>query len=109
MKIMVIGSGGREHTIIRALKKSKGVDEIYVLPGNAGMKRDATCVAIGAKDIPAQVQFAKENDGTITRGDVMELLHLTRSQAYNLLKKMVDDDKLDSKGTTRNAYYILKV
>ena len=60
MKIMVIGSGGREHTIIRALKKSKGVDEIYVLPGNAGMKNDATCVAIGAKDIPAQVQFAKE-------------------------------------------------
>ena len=38
----------------------------------------------------------------------MELLHLTRSQAYNLLKKMVDDDKLDSKGTTRNAYYRLK-
>lgn len=55
------------------------------------------------------MQFAKENGGTITRGDVMELLHLTKSQAYNLLKKMVDDDKLDSKGTTRNAYYILKV
>ena len=55
------------------------------------------------------MQFAKENGGTITRGDVMELLHLTKSQAYNLLKKMVADDKLDSKGTTRNAYYILKV
>lgn len=54
------------------------------------------------------MQFAKENGGTITRGDVMELLHLTKSQAYNLLKKMVDDDKLDSKGTTRNAYYRLK-
>jgi len=54
------------------------------------------------------LQFAKENGGTITRGDVMELLHLTKSQAYNLLKKMVDDDKLDLKGTTRNAYYILK-
>lgn len=54
------------------------------------------------------MQFAKENGGTITRGDVMELLHLTKSQAYNLLKKMVDDQKLEPNGTTRNAYYKLK-
>ena len=54
------------------------------------------------------MQFAKENGGTITRGDVMELLHLTKSQAYNLLKKMVDEKKLEPNGTTRNAYYRLK-
>ena len=54
------------------------------------------------------MQFAKENGGTITRGDVMELLHLTKSQAYNLLKKMVDGQKLEPNGTTRNAYYQLK-
>ena len=54
------------------------------------------------------IQFAKDNGGTIMRGDVMELLHLTKSQAYNLLKKMVDEDRLIPKGTTRNAYYVLK-
>ena len=60
MKIMVIGSGGREHTLIRSLKKSSKVEHIYALPGNAGMEPDATCIPIAAKDIPAQVEFAKE-------------------------------------------------
>lgn len=54
------------------------------------------------------MQFAKENGGTITRGDVMELLHLSKSQAYHLLKKMVEEDKLVAEGTTRNAFYRLK-
>jgi phosphoribosylamine--glycine ligase len=61
MKIMVIGSGGREHTIIRSLKKSPEVERIYALPGNGGMEPDAECVPIAAKDIPAQVKFAQEN------------------------------------------------
>ena len=58
---MVIGCGGREHAIIRALKKSPRVDTIYALPGNAGMEGDAILVPIGAKDIPAQVDFAKSH------------------------------------------------
>ena len=53
------------------------------------------------------LQFAKENGGMITRGDVMELLHLSKSQAYNLLKKMVDDNRLHAEGTKRNAYYTI--
>ena len=61
MKLMVIGGGGREHAIIRALKKSPRVDTIYALPGNAGMEGDAILVPIGAKDIPAQVDFAKSH------------------------------------------------
>ena len=61
MKIMVIGGGGREHAIIKALKKSPKADKIYALPGNAGIAKDAECVAIGAKDIPAIVEFAKTN------------------------------------------------
>ena len=61
MKIMVIGSGGREHTIIRSLKTSPKVERIYALPGNGGMEPDAECVPIAAKDIPAQVKFAQEN------------------------------------------------
>ena len=61
MKIMVIGGGGREHTIIRSLKKSPKVERIYALPGNAGMEPDAEIVPIAAKDIPAQVEFARKN------------------------------------------------
>ena len=61
MKIMVVGGGGREHAIIKKLKENKSVTEIYALPGNGGMHADAVCVPIGAKDIPAIVDFAKEN------------------------------------------------
>ena len=61
MKIMVIGSGGREHAIIKKLKESRRVGKIYALPGNGGIARDAVCVEIGAKDIDAQVRFAVEN------------------------------------------------
>ena len=60
MKIMVIGGGGREHAIIRTLKKSPRVTEIFALPGNGGIAADAVCVPIGAKDIEAQMRFAKE-------------------------------------------------
>ncbi len=60
MKLMVIGGGGREHAIIKKLKENPVIEEIYALPGNGGIAADATCVAIGAKDIEAQVKFAKE-------------------------------------------------
>ena len=60
MKLMVIGGGGREHAIIKKLKENPAVEEIYCLPGNGGIAADAVCVPeIGAKDIPAQVEFAK--------------------------------------------------
>jgi len=61
MKIMVVGGGGREHAIIKKLKENPNVTEIYALPGNGGIAADATCVNVGAKDIPAIVAFAKEN------------------------------------------------
>ena len=61
MKVMVVGGGGREHAIIKKLKESKKIAEIYALPGNGGMTKDATCVAIGAKDIDAIVKFAVDN------------------------------------------------
>ena len=60
MKLMVIGGGGREHAIIQSLKKNPEVTEIYALPGNGGIARDAVCVNIGAKDIDGMVAFAKE-------------------------------------------------
>ena len=61
MKIMVVGGGGREHAIIKKLTENKNITEIFALPGNGGMCNDATCINIGAKDIPAQVEFAKAN------------------------------------------------
>ena len=61
MKLMVIGGGGREHAIIKSLKKNPEVTEIYALPGNGGIAADAACVGISATDIPGIVNFAKEN------------------------------------------------
>lgn len=61
MRILVVGGGGREHTIIKALKKNPDVTEIFAAPGNGGIAQDAVCVNIGAKDIPAIVEFATKN------------------------------------------------
>ena len=61
MKIMVVGGGGREHAIIKKLKENKSITEIYALPGNGGIAKDAACVDIGAKDIEKIVEFATSN------------------------------------------------
>ncbi len=61
MKIMVVGGGGREHAIIKKIKENPEVTEIFALPGNGGMAKDATLVGIGATDIDGIVNFAKEN------------------------------------------------
>jgi len=61
MKIMVVGGGGREHAIIKKIKENKSVEEIFALPGNGGMAKDATLVPIGAKEIDKIVAFASEN------------------------------------------------
>ena len=61
MKVLVVGGGGREHAIIKFVKKNKDVELIYALPGNGGIAEDAICVDIGAKDIDGIVKFAKEN------------------------------------------------
>ena len=60
MKVMVVGGGGREHTIIRKLKENCQIQEIFALPGNGGMAKDATCVNISATDLDSIVAFAKE-------------------------------------------------
>ena len=61
MKLLVVGGGGREHAIIRSLKKNPTVTEIFACPGNGGIAADATCVAIGATDIEKIVEFAVAN------------------------------------------------
>ena len=60
MKLLVVGGGGREHAIIKALKQNPQVTEIFALPGNGGIAQDATCVPIGATEIEKIVAFAQE-------------------------------------------------
>ena len=61
MRILVVGGGGREHAIIKKLKENPSVTEIFALPGNGGIAKDATCVDIGAKDIDKITEFAVAN------------------------------------------------
>lgn len=58
MKVAVIGGGGREHAIIKSLKKCTEIDKIYALPGNGGIAEDAECVAIGAKELDKIVEWS---------------------------------------------------
>lgn len=60
MKILVVGGGGREHAIIRKLKESPKVTELYCAPGNGGISADAVCVPIKATDVDGMVAFVTE-------------------------------------------------
>lgn len=59
MKVLVVGSGGREHAIVWRLKKNNAIEKIYCAPGNAGIGLDAECVPIGAMEFDKLVDFAK--------------------------------------------------
>ncbi len=59
MNILVIGGGGREHAVIKSLKKNKSVETIYALPGNGGIAKDAECYPIKATDLEGIVAFTK--------------------------------------------------
>ena len=73
MNLLVVGGGGREHAIIKKLKENPGVETISALPGNGGIAQDAVCVPeIGAKDIPAIVDFAKSHAIDIYTSDEYE-------------------------------------
>lgn len=65
-KVLVIGSGGREHAIVEALSRSSKVDKIYCAPGNAGIAALAECVKIGVEDVDALAKFAKDNNIDLT-------------------------------------------
>jgi phosphoribosylamine---glycine ligase len=62
MKIMVVGSGGREYGLAWAAKRSKGVSEVVVVPGNAGIAQIARCEPVSAEDIEGLVNFAKKEN-----------------------------------------------
>jgi len=62
MKILVVGSGGREHALCWSISASPLCDRLYCAPGNAGIAEEANCVAISAEDVPALINFAKTED-----------------------------------------------
>lgn len=66
MKVLIVGSGGREHAIAWKVAQSKKVDKIYCAPGNAGISEVAECVDIGAMEFDRLVAFAKENSIDLT-------------------------------------------
>ncbi|MCD6570160.1 MAG: phosphoribosylamine--glycine ligase [Deltaproteobacteria bacterium] len=61
MKVLVIGSGGREHTLCWKIAKSPLVDEVFCAPGNGGILEDATCIDIAPTDIKSIISFVKDN------------------------------------------------
>ena len=66
MKVLVIGSGGREHALVWKIKQSQKVSDIFCAPGNAGIKKYAKCVNIQATDIDGLVTFATDNKIELT-------------------------------------------
>ena len=62
MKVLVVGSGGREHAIIHALAQSPRIEQLYAAPGNAGISQEAVCVPIAANDVAGMVDFAVQQE-----------------------------------------------
>ena len=62
MKVLIVGSGGREHAIAWSVSQSKRVDKIYCAPGNGGIAEIAECVNITAMEFDKLAAFAKENE-----------------------------------------------
>ena len=65
MKILVIGSGGREHAIVRKLKESPLVEALYCAPGNGGISRDAECFSVSAMDKEGMLALAQEKQADL--------------------------------------------
>ena len=66
MKVLIVGSGGREHAIAYSVAKSPKVDKIYCAPGNAGIGTVAECVPIGPMEFEKLAQFAQEEQMDLT-------------------------------------------
>src|SRR3954469_12849322 len=88
MDVLVVGSGGREHALCRAFRRSSKVGKLYCASGNAGIAQDAECVAIATDDIKALADFAQaKNVGlTFVGGEVPLALGISDEFASRGLK-----------------------
>ncbi len=88
MRILVIGSGGREHALVWKIAQSKLVDKIFCAPGNAGISEQAGCIDIKADDIPSLLEFARKEkiDLTIVGPEVPLTLGIVDEFQKNKLK-----------------------
>ena len=87
MKVLVIGSGGREHALVWKISQSKHVSKIYCAPGNAGIAKIAECIPVQATDIQALLSFAKSEgiDLTVVGPEAPLILGVTDAfRAYGL-------------------------
>ena len=66
MKVLVVGSGGREHALVWQLKQNPEVETVYCAPGNAGISADAECVPIGVGELEKLADFAAEHAVDLT-------------------------------------------
>lgn len=66
MRVLVVGSGGREHALCWKIARSSLVDDVFCAPGNGGIAHDAVCIGIGADDITGLLRFAKDNAFDLT-------------------------------------------
>ncbi|UMZ74535.1 Phosphoribosylamine--glycine ligase [Natranaerofaba carboxydovora] len=66
VRVLVVGSGGREHALCKKINESSKVKELFVAPGNYGIKKEASCVDISVEDISSLVSFAKEKEIDLT-------------------------------------------
>ena len=82
MKVLIVGSGGREHAIAYSVAKSDKVDKIYCTPGNAGIAEFAECEPIGAMEFDKIVAFAKEKEIELDIGQIPNCIKSRRTGTW---------------------------
>ena len=119
MKVLIVGSGGREHAIAWSVSKSPKVDKIYCAPGNAGIAELAECVDIGAMEFEKLADFAQEKaiDLTIIGmddplvGGVVDVFEARGLKVFGPRKNaaILEGSKAFSKGYSSDVIYKLIV
>ena len=107
MKVLVVGSGGREHAICTALKRSKRLTKLYCAPGNAGIAALAECVDIKVMEFEKLVSFAKEKNMSFAEHVIMDTLGLSRESAGEYISSLAEKHGYDKNDVAKIVYEIL--